>query len=343
MNSLGTRSGIRRAVLATLTVTIACLSAARADNTAQTQARTAMQAPDSRSLAGDSEQFPDVTAMAPRLPTEQELAGDSLHQFIVHHATVHYVNTGVRGNLAHWRGGKQSICPATVGLSPAYNGFVTARIRALAANVGAPLQADPQCTPNVRIFFTNHPDQLMSNVVKWASVYFRAHARFAAMKRLIEFNGDHAIQGWYLTTPRGAQALNSDLGLMPLNLEPVWPHITQDSLKNSGDMNTIGSVVMIVDTSKVVGDTIGTIADYVGVMSLSVVQSPDHCDPLPSILDATATSCTVRERSTAVTAGDLAFLKALYYLNSGLGPSPSRDDIQNYMVRQLSGTTAASR
>jgi hypothetical protein len=38
---------------------------------------------------------------------------------------------------------------------------------------------------------------------------------------------------------------------------------------------------------------------------------------------------------TAVTAGDLAFLKALYYRNTGLGASPSRDDIQDNMRQQF--------
>jgi len=35
--------------------------------------------------------------------SDQELAGDSLYEFIVHHATTHYVNTGARGGLERWR------------------------------------------------------------------------------------------------------------------------------------------------------------------------------------------------------------------------------------------------
>jgi hypothetical protein len=290
---------------------------------------------DSQQEGTDAPLFPDVTTMTPRLPTEQELAGDSVHQFISHHATVHYFSTGVSGNLAHWPGGKQSICPAAFGLSPAYNAFVTARIRALAANVGAPLQSDLKCRPNVRIYFSTDPNQLMTNVVKWASVYFRPRGEFATMKPFLEFTPDHAIQGWYLTIPRHASVLNSDLGLLPLNLHTLWPRVIQKSITDTGDMASIGSVVMIIDTAKVVGYAIGTVADYVGVLSLSVVQSPDHCDSLPSILDIMSPSCAAREHPTGVTAGDLAFLKALYYRNTGIGPSPSPDDIQYDMLRQL--------
>jgi hypothetical protein len=90
-----------------------------------------------------------------------------------------------------------------------------------------------------------------------------------------------------------------------------------------------------VDTTKVVGYPIGSIADYLAMLTLSVVQSPDNCDPLPSILDLMSLSCGAREKPVAITAGDLAFLKALYYLNTGLGPSLSRNQIQDNMMRQF--------
>jgi hypothetical protein len=71
------------------------------------------------------------------------------------------------------------------------------------------------------------------------------------------------------------------------------------------------------------------------MLTLSVVQSPDHCDALPSILDLMSSSCSTRERPTAITASDLAFLKALYYLNTRLGPSLSRAAIQANMMQQF--------
>jgi hypothetical protein len=97
----------------------------------------------------------------------------------------------------------------------------------------------------------------------------------------------------------------------------------------------IGIVILLVDTTKVVGYTIGTIADYLAMLTLSVVQSPDHCDPLPSILDLMSSSCGTREMPTAITAGDLAFLKALYYKNVSFGPSLSRAGIDDNMMRQF--------
>jgi len=294
--------------------------------------------------AGGSE-IGDVSVAAPTPPSEQELAGNSLDEFIMHHATTHYVNTSTTGNLARWRGGMQSICPLTEGLTPGYDAFVTARLRALAAYVGAPVQSDPQCKTNVQILFTNNPQEKMDSVMKWATGPAFRNRYSGGMRDLIAFKSDHAIQGWYLTTSGGSSVLNTDLTSVGLSVLPVWPQITQHYIANdttgtrvvggSGSGSGIGMVILVVDKPKVDGYSIGTIADYLAMLTLSVAQSPDHCDPLPSILDLMSSNCGSRAIPTAITAGDLAFLKALYYKNTGLGPSLSRAEIDGNMMRQF--------
>jgi hypothetical protein len=341
---------IQRIVVAAFVITIGWLATARANIGDLPRADGSVDAIGTPAAqteplnASTSPEIPDVTVTAPPLPTDQELAGDGLYQFIVHHATVHFVNTGTTGNLARWRGGKQSICPLTIGLSPGHNAFVTARVRALAEYVGAPVQSDPQCKNNVQILFTNNPQEKMDAVIKWATVYFR-NRYTGGMRNLITFRSDHAIQGWYMTTKGGAIVLNTDVALVRLDVLPVWPQITQNYIGSgtlgtrlgggSGSGSGIGIVILVVDTTKVAGYTIETIADYLAMLTLSVAQSPDHCDPLPSILDLMSSSCGTREMPAAITAGDLAFLKALYYKNTGLGPSLSRNEIDANMMRQF--------
>jgi hypothetical protein len=291
-------------------------------------------------------EIPDVSVTTPSPPTEQELAGDSLNQFIVHHATVHYVSSATTRNLARWRGGMQSICPLTAGLDPGHNAFVTARLRALAAYVGAPVQLNPHCKTNVQILFTSNPREGMDDVMNWATATATFGIRYSGgMRDLLAYKSDHAIQGWYITTRGGAIVLNTDLALVGLDVLPVWPQVAQKYLGSnalgtrldgsSGSGIGIGTVILIVDTTKVVGYPIGTIADYLAMLTLSVMQSPDHCDALPSILDLMSSSCGTREMPRAITASDLAFLKALYYRNTGLGPSLSRAAIQDNMMQQL--------
>jgi hypothetical protein len=316
---------IQRIVLAAFVISIGCLATARADVNAG--------------------EIGDVTVTAPTPPTAQELAGNSLDDFILHHATTHYVKTSTVGNLAHWRGGLQSICPKTVGLTPAYSAFVTARIRAVAAYVGAPVQSDPQCKDNVQILFTNNPQEKMDAVTKWATGPAFRNRYSGGARELIAFTSGHAIQGWYLTTS-GAAVLNTDVGLVGFGVLPVWPQITQNYLGSgslgtrvggggSGSGSGIGIVILVVDMTKVVGYPIGALADSLAMLSLSVVQSPDNCDPLPSILDLMSSSCGTREMPTAITAGDLAFLRALYYKNTGLGPSLTRAAIEGNMLDQF--------
>jgi hypothetical protein len=298
---------------------------------------TVAGARDNSGQSPQSSGSPPVTA--PKPPTDGQLAGDSLSQFVVHHATDHYFNTGVTGSLARWIGGKRSICPLTKGLNPEQDDYVTARIRALAEYVGAPVQPGPQCEYNVTILFTNKPQAEMDEVFKWATVYFRN--RYSGGTRdLIKFRSDNAIQGWYLM----GGGLNNDLALAHLDVLPIWPQITQHYAA-SGTLGThlgggsgggsIGAVILIVDTTKVVDYSIGAITDSLAMLSLSVAQSPDHCDPLPSILDLMSTSCGARETPTATTAADLAFLKALYYKDTGVGRSLTRSQIQDNMARQF--------
>jgi hypothetical protein len=198
----------------------------------------------------------------------------------------------------------------------------------------------------VQILFTADQQQSMDEVRKWATAATTFGVRYSGgMGDLLAYRSDHAIQGWYITTRGGAAVLNTDVSLVGLDVLPVWPQIGQKYLGNnragtrlggsSGSGIGIGTVILVVDTTKVGGYSIGTIADSLAMLTLSVVETPDHCDPLPSILDLMSSSCRARDTPTAMTAGDLAFLKALYYRNTGLGPSLSRAAIQDNMMRQF--------
>jgi hypothetical protein len=278
--------------------------------------------------AGSSPEIDEVTVTAPRPPTDAELAGDSVHAFVRHHATTHYGN--LPGNLQRWAGGLRSICPKTVGLTPGLTAFVTARVRALATYVGAPVQSDPNCKSNVEILFTNDPPQIMDEVTKWATKPSLQNKYSGRTRNLIKFTSDHTIQGWYLV---GGGLLNTTMENLNLDLWPLWPQITQNYLR--GPATSICFIILVVDFTKVVGYSIGPLADYLAMLSLTVAQSPDHCDPLPSILDLMSSSCGTREKPTAITAGDLAFLKALYYKNTGLGGALTRFQIQDHIQRQF--------
>jgi hypothetical protein len=287
-------------------------------------------------------QFPDVGVIAPPAPTSAQLASDGLYQFIVHHGSTHYgeATGAVGGSLLRWRGGRaETICPGTSGLDEGYNSFVSARVRAVAAFVGAPVQPDNQkCTPNVQIIFTQDPRSVMAAVQEWGARALRVKFDHQ-MQKALDISDEHAIQGWYVTAGGGQSVLNRDPGLVGgIDLQALWPRVISTSAHANGASRSILGVVLVINTKKVVGVTIGSIADYAAVVSLSIVQNPDQCDALPSILDIMSPACASRDKPAGITAGDVAFLKALYYKNTGIGGTLSRDEIQMNMMRQFQGS-----
>jgi hypothetical protein len=278
--------------------------------------------------------FPDVTVFSTIPPTDQELMGDSVYQFIVDHATKKVTSSDAFATSARWRGGRpETICPLTLGLDAAYNTFVSERLRALAAYVGAPAQPDLHCEENVQIVFTSEPDKLMDDVVHRAASRFDVKLDHQ-IKRQEAASSGHPIQGWYLTSPGGGGVLNTDPKfLRGVELQPMWPRVILGGCCSGG----IVGAIFVIDTTKVAGYTIGSIADYVSMLTLSPVENPDHCVPLPSILDLMAPSCGAREKPAGVTAGDVAFLKALYYHNTGLGRTLTRSEMQLNMMQQFRG------
>jgi hypothetical protein len=283
--------------------------------------------------------LPDVAVIAPRPPTAAELAGNSLWEFIVHHGTTHYSEAAgaIGGGLLRWRGGRaETICPETVGLDQGYNDFVSARLRVVASFVGAPVHSDPRCTPNVQILFTTDPRMTMEAVLKWGARVWGVGFPHQEQKEL-KISDAHAIQGWYVTAGAGASALNRDPEFVGgIALQSLWPRVIPRSVYAGGE-GSILSVIFVVDTKRVAGATIGSIADYLALAALTVTQSPDHCDPLPSILDLMSSACASRDKPVGLTAGDVAFLKALYYENTGIGKTLSRDEIEFNMQRQFRG------
>jgi hypothetical protein len=316
---------------------------------AATRAEPVGTTPSVPPAAASNTRLPDVTVITPGPPSAQELDGDSLFQFIVHHGSTEYPAAAAAstGGLLRWRGGRpETVCPETLGLEKGYNEFVSARLRAVAAFVGAPVHPEAGCVANVFMVFTTEPRTAMGAVLE--KVAHSLGARFPhQMEQELDVSGQHPIQGWYLTAGGGSSVLNLDPQFVGgVTLEGLWPRVIPTSENGArvgtrlvnGGARSILAVFLVIDTSKVAGYTIGSIADYLAVAALTVVQSPDHCDPLPSVLDLMAASCSGREKPTAITAGDVAFLKALYYHNTGIGPTLSRADIQTNMLQQFRGS-----
>jgi hypothetical protein len=276
----------------------------------------------------------DVTVTAPKPPEPRELQGDAVPNFITAHARP----TVLIGQLPRWRVG---ICPLTIGLSPGFNAFVSARLRAVAASVGAPVQPEGSCSYNVQVFFTKEPQQVMDELVKRNSALLGFHyphqtQNAAALTR--------PIQGWYVTSTRNYAGIEVTDDPLPLPALPgvlhagrIPPGLLGSRLAN-GLRTLLVHALMVADTNKVIGYEIGSISDYLAMLVLSQTQSLDSCGQLPSILDLMSSSCGDREKPTAITAGDLAFLRALYSTDLEQPLGLEKSGILNNMMKQFNAS-----
>ncbi len=282
-------------------------------------------------VAATAPPLPQVTVQAPRPPTPAELAGESVPDFVLHHATA----PTALGQLTRWYDG---ICPMTRGLDPGFDAFVTARIRAVAASVGAPVQVDAKCKANVEILFTTEPQAVIDAIAKASPMLLGNHERseLTSMKVV-----RHPIQGWYVTATRGesgARVVDDDTRITVLwggAIAGKVPACQPGSRLHNECNSEIVNVILIADTSKVAGYTIGSISDYLAVLALTMVQAPNNCDPLPSILDLMTPGCHNSDKSGAVTAGDLAFLEGLYRADLSAVPVLERENIFAEMMHRF--------
>jgi hypothetical protein len=236
------------------------------------------------------------------------------------------------------------ICPVTIGLSSAFNDFVTRRIIEVARQVGAVVQEPGRCRHNVQVVFTTEPQKLLDAVAKRDFGALLGAHFVGETKALAQVS--RPIQAWYVTGtvsdtgPYPVMRFDSDgLALPEGQVEPddvyggtpysgLGSHVPPKN--NSQFMNAL----IVVDLNKVGGREIGPISDYVAMLVLSQAPSLDACSPLPSILDLMASGCQDRPAPKTLTEGDIAFLKALYApsITTGAG---ARGRIEQAMARTL--------
>jgi hypothetical protein len=240
--------------------------------------------------------LPEVTVIAPKPPQPNQIAGKNLQTFIRSHG-----KPGKRtGQLGRWN---SAICVSTRGLSEGFNDFVSARVQAIASAVAVHLaQAAQNCTPDVLVIFTTEPQKLMDDVAKRHPELLGFHYISEVPKLKVV---DRPVQAWYVTATRGSSGV--------FVVDDIWSTMPSGSVGSriyNGLSSYIVFALVVVDTNKVTGYPIGPISDYIAMLSLSQTRLIDGCGELPSILDLMAPACS--GKSDSITAGDIAYLRALY-------------------------------
>jgi hypothetical protein len=291
-------------------------------------------------------------------PTESVTVTGSrrvLHDFTNTFATP----TLVTGKMARW---EHRLCPIVAGQNARYTQFITQRVHYVALAAGAPVNSDASCTPNIEIVFTTTPQDLLDTVSKDDQHYLGYFESVAQKKALATVT--RPIQAWYATEStdlKGRRRLDTGRSIVG---GTTVGNLNGLSLTNGGDVvsDTPGSpgttltdmapfyastgnhlndgihtgfrhILIVIDSTKLAGQDIVPLADYISMLALTQINSLDACQNLPSIVDRMAPDCS--HAVDSLTKYDLAYLKGLYHMTAGRNMISQRGEIGDLMADWL--------
>jgi hypothetical protein len=271
----------------------------------------------------------NVIVTEPRFRTEK-----ALDNFIIGHAKP----SPFLGKIARW---KKGICPVTLGLPDKFDLYVTQRIIRVAMAAGAPLDQHEPCRPNVAVLATPQPQQLLDFIrqkrVGLLGFHYRPQAEQLATMRL-------PIQAWYSTATEDFMGLiSADIPDGALGYGVMSPFGRLPFMSVSGSRTGDGlkseftTAIIVVDSSKIAGQEIGPIADYIAMLTLAQGRYYDSCQDVPTITNLMAPGCEAQMKPAAITDVDMTYLRGLYRMDAGSSYIGQRGSIAFEMKKDLGG------
>jgi len=210
---------------------------------------------------------------------------------------------------ALWK--KVKLCPRVTGLSPTDAVFVQHRIREVAAQAEAPIDARDPCTPNALIFFTAHPQELLDAIGDADPMRIYGNNTNRAMVT-------QPIQSWYTILARnweGKVGIDAACGYRGIPLESPCgvPTPSFNGRAQTGLAPELGAALVVVDVRTVVGMTLGTLSDYLALRVLVPLPADEACKPAPSIANLMAKDCDATMKTAALSPMDSALIDSLYH------------------------------
>jgi hypothetical protein len=281
------------------------------------------------SQSGSEQTLQEVTVTAHRQLDDRTLDRVIIPRFVASHGA-----PNPRSNqVGRWTP-YLPVCPSTMGLKPAFAEFVSRRVFAVAAMVGAPAARYGRCKFTVEIVFTPTPQEQVGYLAKT----HRALLGYSqgSLKERLTFT--HAIQAWYTTATytvggarcRGGWSVDSDV--------PLCNEQGQGSASrlSNGMLSGIVNVLIIVDSKQLDGRSLGSIADSSALLVLTRT-SVDGCSEWASIVDLLSADCAGRAPPDSITPADIAYLKALYSADLQMNLNIEQGDMHDRMSREMLG------
>ena len=212
----------------------------------------------------------------------------------------------IDNQYARW---KSPVCPHVYGLTPAAGWFVEHRIREVAQRVGAPVDHDDPCIPNIGIIFTAQPQ---------ASLMSIAAARpFLVQGGSQKLNVRYPVQAWYATFKidyNGNKTVD-----IPWDIAEAWrddatpPQVAaNDSRLHTGLTAEMGAATVLVDSKAVMGMSLGELGDYLALMTLAQASQYGACQEMQTIANLMLDKCPAQDVTRNLSHVDIALLTGLY-------------------------------
>ena len=264
--------------------------------------------------------------------------------------------TKLTGKIARWQ---RRVCPVAVGQEPAFTRFITQRVKYIALAAGAPVNTEASCIPNIEIVFTATPQALLDNVRKNDPEYL-GYAQSSAQKGALA-TVTRPIQAWYTTETvdfngkrrpdsgggdpdstgstfdQANEAAGPEFDVrglgMQTSIKGLPQYMTSGSRIDDGIHSGFSHILIVIDSTKLAGQKIVPLADYISMLALTQLNSLDACQQLPSIVNILAANCG--HAADGLTQFDLAYLQGLYRMGAGRLPVLQRNEIADTMTEIL--------
>lgn len=301
-----------------------------------------------------------VSAQAPAPPPENvTVTATKLRDMVDRFAKAFTTTTHLTGKIARW---ETAVCPSVVGQKSEFARFITQRVQAVAAAAGAPVNAGTSCTPNIQIIFTTTPQALLDQVRQDDPDYLGYATTSEQREQLATVT--RPVQAWYTTETidldgvhrmdsgrklgNGITLSNFSAFSMPsskgMNRDPIdlpyaqYARVTGNHI-NDGVHAGLDHVIIVIDSTKLAGQKIVPLSDYISMLALTQLSSLDVCQDLPSIVNLMAANCN--RTVDGMTAADLAYLQGLYKMDPSKGGMFQQNEIANVMQDNLTKAAPA--
>jgi hypothetical protein len=266
----------------------------------------------------------------------RRVADEEMHTFVA----ARTAPTFKLGKVARWEKG---IGPTVMGLKSDFTDFVTKRLKETAAKVGAPLDPDAHCAPDIQIVFTTTPQGLMDNIRKNFEALLGYHDNSSQADAMAKVT--HPIQAWYSTLTIDVRGVpRFDGGKIPgigcldfpkcrINLTHAQAYAVTGDRVSDGLRSGFHDVIIVIDPTKLRGYEIGALADYITFLALTQPLSLDDCQQMPSILNLLAKKCAAADDTHEMSESDIGYLKGVYHMKDDGTLATQQNEIA-YQVKQ---------